>query len=438
MTLMPGDAFDHYRVQAKLGEGGMGAVYRVQDVDSGELLAVKLPKQADATFLAEMRAIAALRHPHIVRFRMVYPMQDGQFALFMDYVKGVDVLEFAQQGHSLHDLLTVLNQTALALDHAHAHGVVHRDVKHANVMVTSGDRGPVALVVDFGLGRDMGYAMTRTQSGVIGGTGPFMSPEQSRGLRQAGPASDQWALAVMAWHLLNGELPFGVHPGTGLPDHSRRAHVSPRLREVEADLDRTFGRAFAHQPDHRFGTCLDFTQELGAVFGVPLPTSATTRPRGPIIDVLPPVLPRLPEALIDPDDAVVRYAVARLSGQASPSSDCPGRDARRRCRHPCSRHRSRRSGHRPPARTGGVGNRPHHHRGAGSRAARLRVRAPQRRGRQLDAGSPHRPPTRRHCPSRPRGTERWLRCVCHAGGDQRLRHGDGGRAEVRPCNPVGG
>ena len=313
MTLMPGDAFDHYRVQAKLGEGGMGAVYRVQDVDSGELLAVKLPKQADATFLAEMRAIAALRHPHIVRFRMVYPMQDGQFALFMDYVKGVDVLEFAQQGHSLHDLLTVLNQTALALDHAHAHGVVHRDVKHANVMVTSGDRGPVALVVDFGLGRDMGYAMTRTQSGVIGGTGPFMSPEQSRGLRQAGPASDQWALAVMAWHLLNGELPFGVHPGTGLPDHSRRAHVSPRLREVEADLDRTFGRAFAHQPDHRFGTCLDFTQELGAVFGVPLPTSATTRPRGPIIDVLPPVLPRLPEALIDPDDAVVRYAVARLS-----------------------------------------------------------------------------------------------------------------------------
>jgi serine/threonine protein kinase len=314
VTLVPGDAFDHYRVQAKLGEGGMGAVYRVQDVDSGELFAVKLPKQADATFVAEMRAIAALRHPHIVRFRMVYPMQDGQFALFMDYVKGVDVMEFAQQGHSLHDLLTVLNQTALALDHAHAHGVVHRDVKHANVMVTSGDRGPVALVVDFGLGRDMGYAMTRTQSGVIGGTGPFMSPEQCQGLRRAGPASDQWALAVMAWHLLNGDLPFSVHPGTGLPDHSRRAPVSPRLREVAADLDRTFGRAFAWEPGDRFGTCLDFTQELGAVFGVPLPRSATTPWRGPVIGMVQPDLPELPEALLDRDDAVVQYGVARLAG----------------------------------------------------------------------------------------------------------------------------
>ena len=313
MALVPGDVFDHYRVQTKLGEGGMGAVYRVQDTDSGELFAVKLPKQADATFLAEMRAIAALRHPHIVRFRMVYPMQDGQFALFMDYVKGVDVLEFAQQGHSVLDLLTVLNHTALALDHAHKHKVVHRDVKHANVMVTSGDRGPVALVVDFGLGRDMGYAMTRTQSGVIGGTGPFMSPEQSRGLRQAGPASDQWALAVMAWHLLNGELPFAVHPGTGLPDHSRRAPVSRKLREVGADLDTTFTRAFAWEPDDRFGTCLDFTQELGAVFGVPLPTTATSKPASPVISPVPTQLPPLPEALLDRDDAFVQYGVARLS-----------------------------------------------------------------------------------------------------------------------------
>ena len=198
-------------IEHELGRGGMAVVYSAHDAALQRRVAVKvlLPEYAAdeamaARFLREARTVAALQHPHVVS---VYGVRsNGELsAIVMQFVEGrsLDVLlaEKPQLATPIAGLL--LSQAAAGLQHAHERGIIHRDVKPANVLI---DRDGRAVVSDFGIALRAG-ATRLTDAGMVVGTMAYMSPEQRSG-GVVGPAADQYALGVMAFELFAGRLPF--------------------------------------------------------------------------------------------------------------------------------------------------------------------------------------------------------------------------------------
>ncbi|MCO5171355.1 MAG: SUMF1/EgtB/PvdO family nonheme iron enzyme [Planctomycetes bacterium] len=200
-----------YEVQGELGRGAMGVVYRARDVVSGREVALKLllePEQGPRTerFLREGQLTAALRHPGIVRIHST-GVVDGLPYLAYELVEGARTLDAVLPGLDRRRRVELLRDVARALGHAHAQGIVHRDVKPANVLVGPDGRPRVA---DFGLALDRRGALERlTRTGMMVGTPLTMAPEQFAGERdRIGPATDVWALGVMLYAALTDELPF--------------------------------------------------------------------------------------------------------------------------------------------------------------------------------------------------------------------------------------
>jgi serine/threonine protein kinase len=287
--LSPNAVVDRYRVQRKLGQGGMGSVYRVQDLDTGEIRAMKVvhPEAADR-FLTEARALAALNHPNVIRFHGIWPMPDGTFALLMDYVVGSDLQRLVGSGAATQtDVIVSLHDAALGLDYCHSKDVVHRDIKPANIMVAGEGHRTTALVVDFGLGKDRRLGLMKTQRDEVAGTLPFISPEQWNDFSWVGASADQWSLAVTAWYCLSGKLPF--------PEAPYSYEIAKRLTAsgpgLPAEIDAIFDRAFQPDPRDRFETCIDLTRVIGAAFGLALPTHATSSRRPAIKEPIRPLVP---------------------------------------------------------------------------------------------------------------------------------------------------
>jgi len=249
-------------VERELGRGGMAAVYAAFDPALQRRVAVKvlLPEIAEDhgmadRFLREARTVASLQHPHVVT---VYGVRSGDDvkAIIMQFVEGrsLDVV-LSERGRLPLGLCgLLLAQAAEGLQHAHDRGVVHRDVKPANVLI---DREGRAVVSDFGIARrDKGPHTTGT--GMVVGTWAYMSPEQ-RSAQDVTPATDQYAFGVMAFELLTGELPFN---GTGA--EMLRAHMLapvPSLRalrpEVPADVEAVVQRMMAKAPGDRWPSMKD-------------------------------------------------------------------------------------------------------------------------------------------------------------------------------------
>jgi serine/threonine protein kinase/Tfp pilus assembly protein PilF len=216
-----GSILGHYRITARLGGGGMGEVYRAEDTRLGREVAIKvLPAAAQddperrARFTTEARAASALRSPHIAT---IYDIgeQDGVVYLAMEYVQGETLSARVAHGPLvLVEGLDIASQVADALTEAHERGIVHRDIKSANVMITP--RG-VAKVLDFGLAKfvdptaraGMASAATfeQTMAGVVLGTAYYMSPEQALG-RPVDGRSDLFSLGVVLYEILTARLPF--------------------------------------------------------------------------------------------------------------------------------------------------------------------------------------------------------------------------------------
>ncbi|MHB1312036.1 MAG: serine/threonine-protein kinase [Gemmatimonadaceae bacterium] len=224
-------------VERELGRGGMAAVYAAFDPALQRRVAVKvlLPEIADDhgmadRFLREARTVASLQHPNVVT---VYGVRSGEGvqAIVMQFVEGrsLDVV-LAERGRlplSITGLL--LAQAAEGLQHAHDRGVVHRDVKPANVLI---DREGRAVVSDFGIARrDKGPRTTAT--GMVVGTWAYMSPEQ-RSAQTVTPATDQYAFGVMAFELLTGQLPFNGSAIEML--HAHMTDPVPSLRALRPEL----------------------------------------------------------------------------------------------------------------------------------------------------------------------------------------------------------
>ena len=285
-----GDTFERYRVEALLGQGGMGQVYRAYDPVLRRRVALKVllashaqarsgagPSLADR-LLREARAVAALRHPNIVS---VYDVGEagGEPYIVMEYVEGATLRAvLANESPLLEEKIAWLAQIAGALACAHASGVVHRDIKPENVIVRS-DR--VAQVLDFGVAKHFDAAVdaeaptfdgrdsVATLAGRIVGTPRYMSPEQIRG-DEVDARSDQFSWAVLSYEVLAGVSPWATVELAGVAGEIQRVHPKP-LGEVcpEAPLvvQQLIWKALAKDPAGRFGAMTEIVAALAPYAG---------------------------------------------------------------------------------------------------------------------------------------------------------------------------
>jgi Protein kinase domain len=274
MTLEVGQVFAGYTISRVLGAGGMGAVYlashpRLPREEALKVLPADLTTDPEFRwrFVREAELASALSHPHIVRIHD-RGEADGQFWISMDHVAGTDAARLLDErypsGMPLSEALPIIAAVGSALDYAHRRGLLHRDVKPANILLTDTDaQGRRVYLADFGVARRIDEAAGLTATNTTVGTVCYAAPEQLRGEALDGRA-DQYALACTAFHLLTGVPPYGdsnpavvISRHVGAPVPSLRAY-RPEL----AALDPVFATAMAKEPSARFGSCREFTDQL--------------------------------------------------------------------------------------------------------------------------------------------------------------------------------
>jgi serine/threonine protein kinase len=345
-----GQSVGRYRVLERLGMGGMATVFKAFDPMMDRYVAIKIPREdltRDPTFRArftqEARLDARLEHPHIL------PVHDfgddaGRFYLVMRFVDGSTLRELiARRSVSLEDAVRLVAEVAEALAYAHRSGVIHRDVKPANVLV---DKDGAALLTDFGIAKLMEGTLHLTGTSEALGTPFYMSPEQIRG-RTIDNRTDIYSLGVVLYEALTGRCPFVADT----PLAVALMHISdplPLPREIKPDLPEALElvvlKALAKDPAHRYQTADIFAAALRAVpvelmkpaavertLSAPIasapvppvaPTPSVEAPEPPIL--VSPVSPRTPIPAEPPAPVPAAAAAQPLAAGESPSSaDAP-------------------------------------------------------------------------------------------------------------------
>jgi serine/threonine-protein kinase len=270
LALSSGAPFAGYTILRQLGAGGMAEVYLAlhprlprRDVIKVLAEAVTADQEFRERFNREADLAATLWHPHIVGVHDRGEF-DGQLWISMDYVEGTDaarlVKERYRDGMPIHEVCAIVQAVAGALDYAHDRGLLHRDVKPANILLTHPENGERRiLLADFGVARHLANISGITETNVAVGTVAYAAPEQLTGSNIDGRA-DQYALAATAFHLLTGAPPF-LHSNP-IAVISQHLHEDPpRLSDYRPDLahlDEVFSQALAKQPADRFERCRAF------------------------------------------------------------------------------------------------------------------------------------------------------------------------------------
>jgi serine/threonine-protein kinase len=290
-----GQELGHYRITAKLGEGGMGQVYLAEDTKLGREVAIKVLPDSLASdperlerFQREARTVAALKHPNIVTIYSVEEA-DGVHFLTMELIDGVAMDSLVAEGPlDLQRFLAIAIPLADALASAHSRGVIHRDLKPSNVMI---DEDSGVQILDFGLAKQEEVAdpseltslptEALTQEGVVLGTIPYMSPEQAEG-KQLDHRSDIFSLGVVLYELATGKRPFAGDTAASLVSSILRDDPVPVTEAhpgLPAELGRILSHCLAKQPDRRFQSALDVRNELDSLrTEVSTPASAPVPP----------------------------------------------------------------------------------------------------------------------------------------------------------------
>lgn len=269
-----GSSISGYKILGKLGSGAMATVYKAKQVSLDRMVAIKkLPKKFSQNpqfierFFAEGRAAASLNHPNIVQAFDVGNEGDMYFFV-MEYVEGRSIHEdmVKHKRFKESDTIDIAIQVAEALEHAHERGLIHRDVKPKNIMITKED---VVKLADMGLARAMSDVETaEAEAGRAFGTPYYISPEQIRGEKEIGPPADIYSLGVTLYHMVTGNVPFeGKSPSSVMHKHLKNDlippdHVNPNLG---AGISEVIEMMMAKKVKDRYQNCSDLLIDLRAL-----------------------------------------------------------------------------------------------------------------------------------------------------------------------------
>ncbi|MGV0645942.1 serine/threonine-protein kinase [Mycolicibacterium sp. XJ879] len=274
MALPDGATFAGYTIVRLLGSGGMGEVYlahhpRLPRRDALKVLPASVSKDNEyrERFHREADIAATLWHPHIVGVHD-RGEADGQIWISMDYVEGTDAAQLLREryphGMPSSEVVAIVTAVADALDYAHQRGLLHRDVKPANILLAYPEAGDQRiLLADFGIAKWVNDVSGLTATNMTVGTVSYAAPEQLMGERLDG-RSDQYALAATAYHLLTGSPPFSnSNAAVVISQHLSASPPAIGVRRPElAGLDPVFAKALAKNPNDRFDRCADFARAL--------------------------------------------------------------------------------------------------------------------------------------------------------------------------------
>jgi Protein kinase domain/TPM domain len=340
--LTEGQVFAGYTIIRRLGTGGMGQVYLAQHPRLPRRDALKiLPSELTANdefrqrFNREADLAASLYNEHIVGIhdRGEY---DGQLWISMDYVEGTDAAKLLRtkypSGMPKADVVEIISAVADALDYAHSRGLLHRDVKPANILLTDASPRRRILLADFGIARELGDISGLTATNMLVGTTAYCAPEQLQGSDLDGRA-DQYALGCTAFDLLTGSAPFRhSNPAVVITQHlsAPPPQISERRPEL-ANLDDPLAKALAKKPDDRYPTCADFAAALssqlntataevtevtdvtaGPTAVIPAPTEVIPKPQS-----ASPPAPKVRSRRLGPGTLVAALVVVALVGVAA-------------------------------------------------------------------------------------------------------------------------
>ena len=310
MSLPPGSTLGPFRIDGLLGKGGMASVYKAYEAELDRHVALKvLPAEFlhDDTFAKrferEAKVIAKLEHPHVVPIHR-FGIDDGMPWMSMRLLSVGTLADVLAKGRVGGDRsLAILTQVADALDHAHRHGVIHRDVKPGNILLDEAER---VYVADFGLAHLAEVSVVLTQEGTVAGTPQYMAPEQALG-KPVDHRADIYALGVIAYQMLTRRVPFTADTTVVLlMMHAQEPVPVPPPAEVPEALIAPVIQCLAKKPDDRWPSANAFV----SAFADGLKASATDAtllvtpppPPVPVVedttnpDVEPPTLPMSPRS----------------------------------------------------------------------------------------------------------------------------------------------
>jgi eukaryotic-like serine/threonine-protein kinase len=265
---MIGQTISHYKILEKLGEGGMGIVYKAHDTKLDRPVAIKflsaghaVTEQDKARFIHEARAASILEHSNICTIYEIDETADGQLFIVMPAYEGTPLNKRIEEGPlTISEAIDIAIQIADGLQAAHEKGIVHRDIKGSNIFITS--KGQVK-VMDFGLARSVGMTQV-TKTGMTVGTVPYMSPEQARG-EKVDHRTDIWSLGVILYEMITGRMPFRSDYSEAIVYSILNEEPEPlsSLRSnVPMELEHIVTKSLRKEPNVRYQHCDEMLADL--------------------------------------------------------------------------------------------------------------------------------------------------------------------------------